>query len=266
MTKDSRRLPLADWQLQDSARLKAIFMQKRAGLKLTQEKIAGELGEGVTQGAVSHFMNGRTALSLRAATVFAKALQVPVAQFSPTLSTQLEGMASSLSVETDPPARPIPSNVVQIKDVEPIATDWGEFAFVDQYSASAAAGKGYDNTHVVLRNTLAFKRDWLKVKGVNPKNLKVIYAEGESMSPTISDHDVLLVDGSHVDPHDGQIFVIESQDRGTIVKRLVKSDFDGWIIRSDNPDKISYGDEVLPDGEIFEHRILGRVIWRGGDL
>lgn len=161
-----------------------------------------------------------------------------------------------------------PSVVVSIPhaDASPAATDWDEFAFIDQYDAKAAAGSGYDNTHVVLRNTLAFKRDWLRIKGVKPKNLKVIYADGNSMWPTITDHDVLLVDESRIEPADGHIFVIESQDRGTIVKRLVKSDFDGWIIRSDNPDKINFPDEVLPDGEIYEHRILGRVIWRGGDL
>ena len=32
------------------------------------------------------------------------------------------------------------------------------------------------------------------------------------------------------------------------------------------PTLINHGDQVLPDGEIHEHRILGRVIWRGGDL
>ena len=89
MIKDSRRLPLADWQLEDSDRLKAIFQKKRGQLKLTQEKIAAELGDGVTQGAVSHFMNRRTALSLRAAAVFARMLEVPVAEFSPVLAEQL---------------------------------------------------------------------------------------------------------------------------------------------------------------------------------
>ncbi len=137
---------------------------------------------------------------------------------------------------------------------------------IPQYYAYAAAGSGHDNPHVSLRGGLAFKREWLRIKGAKPKNLKIIYADGDSMWPTITDHDVLLVDESRIEPADGHIFVIESQDRGTIVKRLVKSDFDGWIIRSDNPDKIKYADERLPDGEIYEHRILGRVIWRGGDL
>ena len=52
---------------------------------------------------------------------------------------------------------------------------------------------------------------------------------------------------------------------GNIVKRLIKSK-KGWIISSDNPDKDQYRDQDLSDDEINEHRILGRVIWRGGDL
>jgi phage repressor protein C with HTH and peptisase S24 domain len=141
-----------------------------------------------------------------------------------------------------------------------------KYAIIPQYRAYASAGLGHENPHVELRSGLAFKREWLKLKGVHAKNLKVVYAHGDSMYPTINDRDVLLVDESKIEPVAGQIFVIEGQDRGTIVKRLIKSDFGGWIIRSDNADKISYGDEVLPDDEIYEHRIIGRVIWRGGDL
>ena len=75
--------------------------------------------------------------------------------------------------------------------------------------------------------------------------------------------DVLLIDESKIEPKDGHIFALQSESKGTIVKRLVKSDFDGWIIRSDNP---LYRDETLRDGEINEVRIIGRVVWRGGML
>ena len=94
MAKESRRLPLADWQLEDSDRLKEKFQEKRHALNLTQEKLAAALGEGVTQGAVSHFMNRRTALSIRAVTVFARILEVPISEISPTLAAEVEKMAA----------------------------------------------------------------------------------------------------------------------------------------------------------------------------
>lgn len=270
MTKDSRRLPLADWQLEDSDRLKAIFQKKRGPLKLTQEKIAAELGDGVTQGAVSHFMNRRTALSLRAAAVFARMLEVPVAEFSPVLAEQLERLSSSLTPPQDnlpgkgavfssPAAStPLPAG----DDVEAIED---KYAFIPQYDAKAAAGLGSENAHVEIRSTLAFKRDWLRMKGVNPQSLIVIYAEGESMWPTINDRDVLLVDRSKVEPTSKHIYVLTSTDKGTIVKRLIQTAMGDWIIRSDNNDE-EYPDRTLSRSEFNEHHILGRVIWRGGDL
>ncbi len=270
MKKDSRRLPLSDWQLQDSERLKAIFQEKRGALKLTQEKIAAELGDGVTQGAVSHFMNGRTALSIKAATVFARMLQVPVSEISPTLASQVQKMASSLDGGRDVPPSTLTSKEAANTPL-PAGEDIHEptderYAFIPQYTARAAAGGGHDNPHVEIRSTLAFKKEWLRVKGLNPKSLKVIYADGDSMWPTVSDHDVLLVDESRIEPTSGHIYVLSSADKGVIVKRLIQAALGNWIIRSDNEDKDTFPDQVLSRSEINEHRIIGRVVWRGGDL
>ncbi|WP_083217962.1 S24 family peptidase [Pseudomonas sp. 37 R 15] len=135
-----------------------------------------------------------------------------------------------------------------------------------QLTARGSTGDGDDNPHVEIRGVMAFKSAWLRANNLNQKHLDVIYASGNSMEPTINDGDVLLVDESRVEPKDGQIFAMQSESKGTIVKRLVKSDFEGWIIRSDNPDKTRYGDETLRDGEINEVRIIGRVVWRGGML
>ena len=103
------------------------------------------------------------------------------------------------------------------------------------------------------------------MKGANPQSLIVIYAEGESMWPTINDRDVLLVDRSKVEPTSKHIYVLTSTDKGTIVKRLVQTAIGDWIIRSDNNDE-EYPDRTLSRSDFNEHRILGRVIWRGGDL
>lgn len=274
MTKNSRKVPLADWQVEDSKRLKSLYSQKRAELGLTQDKIAAELGDGVTQGAVSHFMNGRTALSLRAAAVFAKALQVPVSAFSPKLAKQIEDMSSlpvvGVALEAwDHYKAMRDANSSQTVTPLPEGSDEdeldGRYAYVPQYDAKAAAGLGSENPHVEIRSTLAFKREWLRVKGAKPEQLIVIYAEGESMWPTINDGDVLLVDRSHIDPADGQVFVMAGSD-GVIVKRLVQGSLGQWVLRSDNGDKDEYPDRYHLRSNGNEHRIIGKVIWRGGDL
>lgn len=213
----------------------------------------------VTPKAVSKWLNGESIPGAAKMLTLANALDVKVEWLQ---------HGSGQGPESDSPPDP-----EQAPHAEPRAIPrqaekdgWDDYAFVDKYTAKAAAGTGYDNAHVVLRNTLAFKRDWLRAKGANPKNLKVIYADGESMWPTISNHDVLLVDSSKVDPVDGGIFVLESTTDGTIVKRLVLTTSGEWILRSDNADKGEYPDRSFLHSESNEHRILGRVIWRGGDL
>ncbi|ANI14453.1 cI repressor protein [Pseudomonas citronellolis] len=278
MAKNSRKLPLADWQIEDSDRLKALFQQKKGELKLTQEMIASELGDGVTQGAVSHFMNRRTALSLKAAVVFAKMLKVPVSDFSPRLAEELKSMqieleptdydqlsivGSSAAKKAEQPAEPRAAS--PIPESRDLGTPNDRYALVPQYDAKAAAGLGSENPHVERRALLAFRRDWLKMRGANHKRLAVIYAEGKSMEPTISTGDVLLVDLSKIDPVDHQVFVLAGTD-GVIVKRLISTPFGRWIIRSDNEDKDEYPDRNLSRDDNNEHRIIGQVIWRGGDL
>ncbi len=135
-----------------------------------------------------------------------------------------------------------------------------------QLTARGSTGSDDDNSHVEIRGVLAFKTEWLRANRLNTKHLDVIYADGHSMEPTINGGDVLLIDESKIEPRDGQIFALQSNSKGTIVKRLVRSDFNGWIIRSDNPDKAKYGDQILSDEEINEVRIIGRVVWRGGML
>ncbi|WP_252361463.1 S24 family peptidase [Pseudomonas asiatica] len=118
-------------------------------------------------------------------------------------------------------------NAVQAHSVSPLPEGSdeeeldGKYAYVPQYDAKAAAGLGSENPHVEIRSTLAFKREWLRVKGAKPDQLIVIYAEGESMWPTINDGDVLLVDRSRIEPADGQVFVLAGSE-GAIVKRLIQ--------------------------------------------
>lgn len=267
MKKDSRRLPLTDWQIADSDRLKSLYQEKRAALKLTQDKMAEGLGAGVTQGAVSHFMNRRTALSLKAVAVFAKLLEVPVAEISPTLAKQMEEMgilAQPQELAVTAPSHDAPAANTPLPDGADTDLEH-QYAFVPQLTAKAAAGLGHDNPHVESRSTLAFKREWLRYRGANPKNLMVIYADGDSMWPTISDGDILLVDKSKVEPMDRQVFVLTSAE-GAIVKRMVQAPLGDWIIRSDNDDKDQHPDRLLLRSDVNEHRIIGQVIWRGGEL
>ncbi|MCY1465794.1 hypothetical protein D9M71_839890 [compost metagenome] len=85
------------------------------------------------------------------------------------------------------------------------------------------------------------------------------------MWPTINDRDVLLIDRSKVEPADGQIFVLAHGEK-TVVKRLIKTPLGSWYLRSDNDNKEDHPDRSFLRSDTNEHRIIGKVIWRGGDL
>lgn len=218
----------------------------------------------MSQGTLGSHLNGHRAISHKLAVGMAKLLEVPVKSFSSRIAEEIGEMASAAGVNSGAANDAETTHRIPPRHFD--LTDDKSYTGVLQLTARGSTGDGEDNSHVEIRGVMAFKSEWLRANHLNHRHLDVIYANGHSMEPTINDGDVLLIDESRLEPKDGQIFAMQSESKGTIVKRLVKSDFDGWIIRSDNPDKARYGDETLRDGEINEVRIIGRVVWRGGML
>ncbi|WP_370682239.1 helix-turn-helix transcriptional regulator [Comamonas sp. GB3 AK4-5] len=106
---------------------------------------------------------------------------------------------------------------------------------------------------------LSLSSHWINqyIKPGNIRELKFIHAHGESMAPTFSDGDVLLVDSGSRDPasHEG-VYVLEVHGK-TYIKR-VRMRMSGTLeVSSDNP-TIKTVDELNGDHEV---RVLGRVVW-----
>lgn len=90
--------PLTSEQIKDAERLRSLFAKrkadfKRQGEKLTQESVASECGW--TQGALGHYLHGRTPLNLEASIKIADALGVSVSDFSPSLGLSLSNIATN---------------------------------------------------------------------------------------------------------------------------------------------------------------------------
>ncbi len=259
------RTPLSAEQLADAKRLHEIYKQRvkesRADPSkqvLTQTEVGERCEWRSPQSTVSQYMTGKVALNLEALVKLSQALDFEPSQVSPTLAAGIRRAPTSFDHHAEAANSPLPDG----SDEEELD---GRYAYVPQYDAKAAAGLGSENPHVEIRSTLAFKREWLRVKGAKPDQLIVIYAEGESMWPTINHGDVLLVDRSRIEPADGQVFVLAGSE-GAIVKRLVQGPLGQWVLRSDNEDKKEHPDRYHLRSNGNEHRIIGKVIWRGGDL
>lgn len=100
MGKGRERKPLEPWQLEDAARLRRLWDDKRptvAGRPMTQEEFAADYLNG-TQGLLFQYISGRIPLNLDAALKFSAGLQVKIAEFSPTWAERLRQAAEAQQI------------------------------------------------------------------------------------------------------------------------------------------------------------------------
>lgn len=137
---------------------------------------------------------------------------------------------------------------------------FGELVPVTRVPVQASAGPGALPDEESTRPYLAFDPTWLKgLTGSPSSKLSVIRVEGDSMAPTLSAGDDILVDLADAAERlrDG-IYVLRV-DGTLLVKRLAIHPVGRRVtVQSDNP---AYGD--LPDCGLDEIECIGRVIWAG---
>lgn len=149
------------------------------------------------------------------------------------------------------------------EDAAPDADTGVEFALVPQYDVEASAGHGAVVERESEIGKLAFRRDWLRQKGLSAKDLVVIRVTGDSMTPTIRPGSLLLVDTRQEQVKEDGIYVIMI-DGHLIAKRLQLDIAGGGLfIRSDNP---AYREQHLTADQASHLYIIGRGIWAGGDI
>lgn len=136
----------------------------------------------------------------------------------------------------------------------------GELVPVGRTAVRASAGPGALTDTELSRPYFAFDPSWLRsLTGAPASKLSVIRVEGDSMAPTLSAGDDILVDLTDAADRlrDG-IYVLRVDD-ALLVKRLAVHPVGRRVtVQSDNP---AYGD--LPDCGLDEIQCIGRVIWAG---
>lgn len=140
------------------------------------------------------------------------------------------------------------------------AAELGELVPILRTAVRASAGSGAFVEEESIRPYFAFDPRWLgSLTGSPAAKLSVIRVEGDSMAPTLSVGDDILVDLADAGERlrDG-IYVLRA-DGALLVKRLALHPVGRRVtVQSDNP---AYGD--LPDCGLDEIDCIGRVIWAG---
>lgn len=134
-----------------------------------------------------------------------------------------------------------------------------DYTLVDCYQVFASAGFGATVSDELKTDPMAFRTDWLKKEGLAPERLAVIRAKGDSMEPTISNNDIILVNLCNGDALRDGLYVLRIGD-SLLVKRLQFDPFGGFKIISDNP---GYETQVVTKEQRPDVHIVGRVAWAG---
>ena len=137
-----------------------------------------------------------------------------------------------------------------------------DFALVPVYDVQASAGHGCCVESEQQTGKLAFRKDWLRDKGLKIKNLAIITAVGDSMEPTLSDGDIMLVDTSVDRIIDGAIYIVQA-DHHLLVKRIQQNLDGSLIIISDNQ---RYKEQTISPEQAKDVKIAGRVKWYGHEI
>ncbi|MBF0143627.1 MAG: helix-turn-helix transcriptional regulator [Magnetococcales bacterium] len=175
-------------------------------------------------------------------------------------------------------------NVIKISDAYGVSLDWlltgegpmrredviplpnpGEledFVMVPRRDVHASAGHGslvHSEHRIVERH--AFRREWFIGRmGLSEQESDLILVEGDSMFPTLSDGDMVLVDRRIQTLRGDAVYVIRIEDELRI-KRVCRH-LDGSLhVKSDNP---VYQEQVIPPGgNGTALHIVGKVVWAG---
>ncbi len=142
-----------------------------------------------------------------------------------------------------------------------ISSEMSEFALIPGFNIQISAGNGSEAGQEQVTRKLAFRHKWLKFKGLKENNLVLVFAKGDSMEPTISDNNTLMIDTSQQDLQDGHIYVIRTNDH-LVVKRT-QNTLKGFYLISDNKE---YEKVEVTYSEADDLKIIGRVVWIGKDV
>lgn len=238
MESNRRAKPTAA-DVKAAERLKSAWSAHARGRGITQDKIAEELG--ITQGAVSQYLNGKIPMNYRTLFAFCRALGIPASD-----------------IRTDLPEQSLPG-ASSVED--------SDYADVTGWSQAVGLGAGAEAQEYAETHSLKFKKTSLRRRGLLGRDLAVYYGKGDSMEPTIQDGDAILFDTTDTRPVDGSLYVIQLDGMANpeyYVKRALVLEA-GVYFQSDNP----AGDHQWrkPKPMVSKKHpitIIGRVHWVGG--
>ena len=138
-----------------------------------------------------------------------------------------------------------------------------EYVHIPRYEVEASAGGGAIIHSEQVVDYLSFRTDWVRsTLGISVRDLALISVIGDSMEPTLSEGDVVLLDMTTKSVLDGSIYVLQLNG-GLLVKRIHRKLDGSVVVKSDNA---RYDPEIVSEDSADLLKIIGRVVWVGRRL
>lgn len=142
------------------------------------------------------------------------------------------------------------------------AADRQDVSNVPRLDVVASAGPGASGASEKTLEMVPFPRAFLRAIGVSPANANIVTVAGDSMEPTLSAGDDLIVDTSVRRIRTEALYVL-ILDGEVVVKRAQRRVNGSILITSDN-DRYP-PEEVTPEAADKLH-VAGRVVWFGRSI
>lgn len=247
----SNRRPLTEHEKKVAENLFRIWNAKKSSLGLTQDKAGQALD--MTQGAVGQYLNARVPLSINALLGFSKILGVSPTDIDPLFDYPFQRAESDQAAD------------MQVKDAGvtyrgPTRKDKPDILQVPVMNAEFSMGSGiYQPERDAIIDFMRLSMPWVRSQLVitKPDALRVVIGLGDSMSPTFSSGDPLLVDTGVTDLKIDGIYCMARDDE-LLIKRIQRDIDGGFTIISDNP---NYRPQHIDSPERSGIQVLGRVVW-----
>lgn len=189
-----KKKPLSEEQLEDARRLKAIFEAKKKALGYSQESLGHVLGMG--QSAVNAFFKGVNPLNVSNAAAFAKALQVNVQDFSPSLANEISEIAQAIGPNELEYAGTIRDGLVPVVGEAVLGVDGS----VDM---------------------IEFRAGWLRIYSAD-RDAYGLKVKGDSMWPRIQSGEYVVIEPNTL-IHPGDEVFVRTKDGHNMIKIMNKT-------------------------------------------
>ncbi|WP_084511485.1 XRE family transcriptional regulator [Desulfatibacillum aliphaticivorans] len=209
--------------------------ERRLSLSMTQEDLANLVG--VSKTTIQNYEAGAS----------------PKAEFIASLSMALDCEIAWLLTGEGPMKR---GEAAPAPNLDPEGgLDLDEFDYLPMTHAELAAGDGRVVLEEGYKNRFAFRRDWLRRVGLNKSHAVLMVVRGDSMLPTLEDHDTVIVDLKRTRIDTGHIYAVNIGDDMLSIKRLESR---GARVRVISDNKELYEPYEMNSSDI---RIIGQVVW-----